>query len=179
MWLRILNSMKKWYAKKRVYASVLITMFLFIIFTLVIVNKIFYSGKKFEAKQINVVTTDIPDLQQKMDFEITWKDKAIFSDTIRNLVITSNEPPVYVSVKVTGKNPVLYSENDFTNLASQNPDEKNTAEFLMPLYPPQKLEFNYGTDISEQEIFVEEIIYNEEDNTYYSITKSVIIEGKE
>lgn len=179
MWLRILNSMKKWYAKKRVYASVLITMFLFIIFTLVIVNKIFYSGKKFEVKQINVVTTDIPDLQQKMDFEITWKDKAIFSDTIRNLVITSNEPPVYVSVKVTGKNPVLYSENDFTNLASQNPDEKNTAEFLMPLYPPQKLEFNYGTDISEQEIFVEEIIYNEEDNTYYSITKSVIIEGKE
>ena len=98
---------------------------------------------------------------------------------LENLVITSNEPPVYVSVKVTGKNPVLYSENDFTNLASQNPDEKNTAEFLMPLYPPQKLEFNYGTDISEQEIFVEEIIYNEEDNTYYSITKSVIIEGKE
>ena len=179
MWLRILNSMKKRYAKKRIYASVLGAMYLFIILILIIVNKVFYSGKKFEAKQIDVIELNSESLKEKIDFDITWKDKAIFSDTIRNLTINSKTQPVYISVKVTGKNPVLYSENDFTNLATANPEEKNTAEFLLPLYPPQKLEFNYGTDITEQEIFVEEIIFNEEDNTYYSITKSVIIEGKE
>ncbi len=179
MWLRILNSMKKRYAKKRIYASVLGAMYLFIILILIIVNKVFYSGKKFEAKQIDVIELNSESLKEKIDFDITWKDKAIFSDTIRSLTINSKTQPVYISVKVTGKNPVLYSENDFTNLATANPEEKNTAEFLLPLYPPQKLEFNYGTDITEQEIFVEEIIFNEEDNTYYSITKSVIIEGKE
>ncbi len=179
MWLRILNSMKKRYAKKRVYASVLTAMYLFIILILLIVNKVFYSDKKFAAKEIDVKQIDSELLKEKMDFYIAWKDKAIFSDTIRNLVITSKGKPVYVSVKITGRNPVLYSENDFTNLASQNQDGKNTAEFLLPLYPPDKLEFNYGTDLTEQEILVEEIIYNEEDNTYYSITKSVIIKGKE
>ena len=178
MWLRILNSMKKRYAKKRVYASVLSAMFLFIILSLVIINKIFYSDKKFEVKEIDVIKADSQALQEKLDFDVNWKDKRIFDDTIRNIEIVSKMQPVYVSVKISGKNPVLYSENDFTNLPSQNPEEKNTAEFLLPLYPPQKLEFNYGTDTSSQEIFVEEIIYNEEDKAYYSLTKSVIIEKK-
>ena len=178
MWLRILNSMKKRYAKKRVYASVLSAMFLFIILSLVIINKIFYSDKKFEVKEIDVIKADSQAIREKLDFDISWKDKSIFDDTIRNIEIVSKMQPVYVSVKISGKNPVLYSENDFTNLPSQNPEEKNTAEFLLPLYPPQKLEFNYGTDTSSQEIFVEEIIYNEEDKAYYSLTKSVIIEKK-
>ena len=179
MWLRILNSMKKRYAKKKIYASVLSAMYLFIIFSLLIVNKVFYSSKKFEAKQIEVITLESSDLQQQIDFDFTWKDKTIFDDTIRSINIISKTKPVYASIKVIGKNPVLYSENDFTNLPSQNPDEKNTAEFLLPVFPPQKLEFNYGTDLTEQQILVEEIFFNEDDNTYYSITKSVIIEGKE
>ncbi len=179
MWLRILNSMKKRYAKKKIYASVLSAMYLFIIFSLLIVNKVFYSSKKFEAKQIEVITLEASDLQQQIDFDFTWKDKTIFDDTIRSINIISKTKPVYASIKVSGKNPVLYSENDFTNLPSQNPDEKNTAEFLLPIFPPQKLEFNYGTDLTEQQILVEEIFFNEDDNTYYSIIKSVIIEGKE
>ena len=179
MWLRILNSMKKRYAKKKIYASVLSAMYLFIIFSLVIVNKIFYSDKKFEAKQIEVISLESSDLQKQIDFDFSWKDKTIFDDTIRSINIISRTQPVYASIKVTGKNPVLYSENDFTNLPSQNPDEKNTTEFLLPVFPPEKLEFNYGTDLTEQQILVEEIFFNEDDNTYYSITKSVIIEGKE
>ncbi len=178
MWLRILNSMKKRYAKKKIYASVLSAMYLFIILMLIIVNKIFYSGKKFEAKQIDVITAD-SSLQQQMDFEINWSDKAIFDDTIRSISISSKMLPVYISVKVTGQNPVLYSENDFINLTSQDDNDKTTAEFVLPLYPPKNLVFNFGTDLSDQKLMVEEIIFNEEDNVYYSLTKSVIIEGKE
>ena len=178
MWLRILNSIKKRYAKKRVYASVLSAMFLFIIFSLVIINKLFYSDKKLEAKEIEVAKTSSQDLLEKLDFDLTWKDKRIFDDTIRSISIVSKMQPVYVSVKINGKNPLLFSENDFTYLPSQNPEENNTAEFLLPIYPPGRLEFNYGTDTGSQQIFVEEIIFNEEDNKYYSINKSVIIEGK-
>lgn len=179
MWLRILNSMKKRYPKKKVYACVLSAMYLFILLMLVIINKAFFSGKKFEAKQIEITELEAPDFNKQFDFDIEFKDKTIFDDTIRSIRISSKKPPVYVSVKAIGKNPVLYSENDFINLSVKDADENTTAEFLLPLYPPQKLEFNYGTDKSEQNIQVEEIIFSEEDQTYYSITKSILIEGKE
>ena len=63
----------------------------------------------------------------------------------------------------------MYSENDYILL---NQEE---AEFRMPLYPASQLDFNYGTDQSNQTIIVEQIFYSEQNDIYYSLTKTLNI----
>ena len=166
MWLRILNSMKKRYTKKRIYACVIAAAYLFIILSLIIINKVFYSNKKDTETHINIVSMK-ENSGKNFDFTLTWNDHFVFDDIIRQIKINSSELPVYTCVKVNSTNPILYSENDYKLI---NQDE---AEFLLPLYPASQLEFNYGTDQSNQVIQVEQIFYSEEDNIYYSLTKTL------
>lgn len=166
MWLRILNSMKKRYTKKRIYACVIAAAYLFIILSLIIINKVFYSNKKDTETHINIVSMK-ENSGKDFDFTLTWNDHFVFDDIIRQIKINSSELPVYTCVKVNSTNPILYSENDYKLI---NQDE---AEFLLPLYPASQLEFNYGTDQSNQVIQVEQIFYSEEDNIYYSLTKTL------
>ena len=166
MWLRILNSMKKRYAKKRIYAIVIASAYLFIMLSLFILNRIFYSNKNESAKSIQIYPVENQE-NQDFDFSLSYKDKSIFDDIIRQIKITSSSLPVYTCVKVYSTNPVLYSENDYMLISS---DE---AEFLLPLYPASELEFNYGTDNLEQTISVEQIFYSSQEQKYYSITKTL------
>ena len=166
MWLRILKSMKKRYTKKRIYACVIAAAYLFIILSLIIINKVFYSNKKDTETHINIVSIK-ENSGKDFDFTLTWNDHFVFDDIIRQIKINSSELPVYTCVKVNSTNPILYSENDYKLI---NQDE---AEFLLPLYPASQLEFNYGTDQSNQVIQVEQIFYSKEDNIYYSLTKTL------
>ena len=166
MWLRILNSMKKRYAKKRIYAIVISSAYLFIMLSLFILNRIFYSNKNETAKNIQIYSVE-NQAQSSFDFSLSYKDNTIFDDIIRQIKITSSTLPVYTCVKVYSSNPVLYSENDYMLISF---DE---AEFLLPLYPASELEFNYGTDNPEQTISVEQIFYSSQEQKYYSITKTL------
>ncbi len=170
MWLRILNSMKKRYAKKRIYAIVITIAYFFIILSLFIINRIFYSGKKNKDRPIEITSleTNIP---KEYDFSLSYSDRSIFDDIIRKIKIKSQTLPVYSSVKVISQNPVLYSENDYLLT------DQNQAEFLLPLYPAKELEFNYGTDQDLQIIQVEEIFYSQEENKFYSLTKILSTEA--
>ena len=170
MWLRILNSMKKRYAKKRIYAGVISTAYIVIIFLLVLINYIFYSDKKEGAKNIQVISASENEYN-RFDFSLSYSDRYVFEDIIRQIKIDSSVLPVYSCVKVTSQNPILYSENDYI---LSTPEE---AEFLLPLYPSSQLEFNYGTDQPVQTIDVEQIFYSETDNKYYSLTKSLRTEA--
>ena len=171
MWLRILNSMKKRYSKKRVYAIVITAAYFVIMLSLFIINRFFYSDKKESDRQITIVTLN-ENLIPEYDFSLTYSDRSVFDDIIRQIKINSTILPVYTCVKVNSQNPVLYSENDYI-LSAQ--DE---AEFLLPLYPSKQLEFNYGTDQLIQQIQVEQIFYSEHDNQYYSVTKAISTEAK-
>jgi hypothetical protein len=171
MWLRILNSMKKRYSKKRVYAGVITAAYVFIILSLIILNKIFYSNKNESSKQIQIIQANEQQLAE-YDFSLSYNDHNVFDDIIRQIKIVSKTIPVYTCVKVMSQNPVLYSENDFKL------NEQNEAEFLLPLYPADNLEFNYGTLDSIQQINVEQIFYSESDKNYYSIIKSISTEEK-
>ena len=170
MWLRILNSMKKRYAKKRIYAGVISTAYIVIIFLLVLINYIFYSDKKEGAKNIQVISASKNEYN-RFDFSLSYSDRYVFEDIIRQIKIDSSVLPVYSCVKVTSPNPILYSENDYI---LSTPEE---AEFLLPLYPSSQLEFNYGTDQPVQTIDIEQIFYSETDNKYYSLTKSLRTEA--
>ena len=171
MWLRILNSMKKRYAQKRIYAIVISAAYLFIMLSLFIINRIFYSGKKSKEAAIEITSLEEESYGQ-YDFDLSFSDRSIFDDIIRKIKIKSQILPVYTCVKVKSSNPVLYSENDYLLL------DQNQAEFLLPLYPAKELEFNYGTDQLIQEIQVEEIFYSDKENKYYSITKRLSTEGE-
>ena len=166
MWLRILNSMKKWYSSKKVFAFVISGSYLFVVLFLIIINYSVYSGKKVSSKTVEIV--ELPQtLKGQYDFSLTCSDKSLFDDIIRQIKITSSQFPLYTSVKIQSQNPVLYSENDYKLI------NKDQAEFLLPLYPGQSLVFNYGCDQKEQQIMVEEIFYSKDENKYYSLTKTL------
>lgn len=167
MWLRILNSMKKRYSKKRIYACVITAAYLFIILSLFILNRIFYSNKKEAAGTIQIALIQ-PEAYTAFDFSLTYNDKTVFNDIIRQIKIESTVVPVYAGIKVNSQNPVLYSENDYL-LTTQN-----EAVFLLPVYPSDKLEFNYGTDQEFQNIEVEQIFYSQTEDKYYSLTKTLV-----
>lgn len=173
MWLRILNAMKKRYAKKWVYALVTFSTCIFLMLVLFILNKILYSGKK------NNLQTSVISQSSRYDFDLSYNDKSIFSDTIRTVHINSQTLPVYASLKVetlNGENGVLYSENNFTI------QEFNSAIFTLPIYPPSELDFSYGCTKDEQTLIAEEIFFDETDGIYYSRIKTIttgIQEGKQ
>ena len=168
MWLRILNSMKKRYAKKKIYAFVIIGAYLFVILSLIILNAIFYSNKK--ENNSTVAIEDTAPQNPSFNFSLSFSDHTVFSDIIRTIHIKSELLPVYSLVKVSSENPILYSENDYL---LTKPDE---AEFLLPLYPSKDLVFNYGTNAAAQKITVEQIYYSAEDKKYYSLTKTISTE---
>ena len=169
MWLRILNAIKKRYAKKRVYALVISAAYFFIFLIIIILNRTFYSNKKAPAKEIAVLT--LPLDSAPFDFDLTYEDKTVFSDIIRCVKISSSTQPVYNSIKIISltdtQQPVLYSENDFSLT------QTNEANFSVPLYPPQKMEFNYGTTQTAQIITAEQIFYSQEANCYFSVTRTL------
>ena len=168
MWLRILNAMKKHYSKKIIYASVIAATYLLITLSLIIINRIFYSNKNEGKNQIQIISIN-DNSGHDFDFSLTYNDHFVFDDIIRQIKINSTQVPVYSCLKINSINPVLYSENDYILL---NQEE---AEFRMPLYPASQLDFNYGTDQSNQTIIVEQIFYSEQNDIYYSLTKTLNI----
>ena len=109
MWLRILNAMKKRYAKKRLYALVLSSAYVFIIVLLVILNKAFYSSTKKTEKSISIVEAKAGNESEAAgalgfspaaDFELSYSDRRIFSDFVRTIRIKADETLVYVSLEV-------------------------------------------------------------------------------
>lgn len=168
MWLRILNAMKKRYAKKRIYALVISLAYILIFIIITILNRTIYSNRKAPAGVVRVVPQDD---STAYDFELSYDEKTVFSDIIRHITIVSNENPVYSSITVTslqeGVQPVLYSENDFISASTE------TALFSMPVYPSQKLEFSYGSSNCAQIVTAEQIFYSQINGGYYSVIKTL------
>ena len=171
MWLRILNAVKKRHPKKRIYALIMSCTYIFIIIALLSINKIFYSkNNNLQDSSLVVISNNNFD----EDLSLAYRDKAVFSDIIRNVTISSGSAPVYTCLKILSKDnelPVLYSENDFIK------HQDNTVTFDLPLYPPQKLEFNYGSKNTAQIIQAEAIFYDETSGEYYSVVKTLVTEG--
>jgi len=170
MWLRILNAIKKRYPKKRIYALVISATYLFIVLDLIVLNRIFYSTEK---RQNNLIV--IEDNSSSFDFSLDISEKKVFSDTVRNVIITSSSQPLYTSLYIEAgqgeENPVLYSENEFLSL------DAKSCIFSLPLYPPERLEFNYGSENKKQTLTAEQIFYDDEEERYFSVKKSIVLEG--
>ena len=175
MMLRLFNAFKKYYTKKSLYALLIGCTYIFVFAALLLLNRIFYSSKKGQDKVITVQM--LSQGNGGTDFSVSYSDKKIFSDIIRTIRLSSAGSPVYVSLKIESEDeqvrPVLYSENDFISL------EQNKVSFPLPLYPSSNLEFNYGTGSYSQTVIVDEIFYSPQNDLYYSLTKSLYIEGLE
>ena len=176
MLLRMFNAFKKYYTQKKFYAILIGATYIGIFIILLLLNRIFYSQKKDKTQMLQMQLLTAQNTLPDKDFYLSYKDQKIFSDTIRTVYIQSLQTPVYVSLQIQSDDenttPVLYSENEF-NLLTQN-----TVDFPLPLYPALNLEFNYGSDKKGQTITVEQIFYDQQQDTYYSLTKTLKIEGK-
>ncbi|MCR4900730.1 MAG: hypothetical protein K5907_07950 [Treponema sp.] len=173
MQLRLFNALKKYYTKKRLYATAIGIAYILITCLLLLTNRIFYSDKKDRDKNTqNILGSNNPNI----NFDLKCRDRKIFSDTIRTINLSMSEAPVYVSLRIESSQddstPVLYSENDFIMT------KQNVVDFQLPLYPSKKLEFSYGSDKSEQKILAEAVFYNQWQNYYYSLFRELIIEGE-
>ena len=135
-------------------------------------NRILYSNNK------NIQQTELIKTGGSFDFEFSYTDKKIFSDTIRTVHMETKDIPVYASLKVEASqqgNGVLYSENEYIL------DTFDSAVFTLPLYPPRRIDFSYGCTDLPQTLIAEQIFYNEQDNSYYSTVKTIYtqpVEGK-
>lgn len=173
MILRLFNAFKKYYTRKRLYAIIIASTYIFVFAALLLLNRIFYSDKK--GQNTNLAVQVLAEGTYEADFTFSYSDKKIFSDTIRSLSINSFASPVYVSLQIESANesvsPVLYSENDFISL------EQNTVVFPLPLYPSANLTFSYGSSRYDQTVIIEEYFYSKEKDLYYSLRKKLFIKG--
>lgn len=168
LWLRILTAMKKRFTKIKAYVIAISSTYIGFMIILIIINLSYFSS---EDKIYSF--PDITPIENNEALKVTYSDKMIFDDLIRNIKIESENTPVYIGVTVSSEDssPVLYSENEYTQLSN------NISQFLIPVYPSSKLEFNYGSSFASQIITVSEIYYSNTDEAYYLIEKKILIEG--
>ena len=103
--------------------------------------------------------------------EIKYSDNTIFNDIIRTIDITLDQECVFCDLQITlqnqGQSPVLYSDNDYINSAS------NTVHFRIPDHPPKNMTFTYGASSYPSKIIAIAVIQDEETGSYNYISKSL------
>lgn len=90
------------------------------------------------------------------------KNEEVFGDTILRININSEKPLYLCNVQVSGKNknPIMFSDYDYVL------EDSKTSVFTLPLYPPEKLTFAYGTNLLENESIIITGVYEEEGILY-------------
>lgn len=132
--------------------------------TFIIFNKIAYSDKKAESKELQISKTE--DISNKY-IKLEYTDKQIFENTYRTIQINLQDDVLCAQINVINDEgtPVLYSENSYIQ------SNTNSAIFTVPLNPPRKMYFSYGTNNSKQIIEVK--ILKLENDTPFIYTKSI------
>lgn len=165
MWLRILTAIQKKISKNSTFIIIISASFAFCMLVFMIVNKIAYSDKRADSKQIEI--SKVEDTSSKY-ITLEYKDKQIFENTYRTISVDLQDEALCVQVNVINEEgtPVLYSENSYLQ------SNTNSAIFTVPLNPPRKMSFSYGTNKNNQKIEVKVLkIENEKPFIY---TKSLI-----
>lgn len=180
VWFRILASLNFHLYKKNTPVSKKLNLSLGIVVGCLAVNSLMFSlffAKPFSEKTSSVNETQVSSVKVKAkdDISISYKDKKLFGETIRTLKIKTTREIVYAELQVTGKtaSPVIFSDND--NILVHN----RTTEFLIPSYPPQNMEFSYGTDPSNDTAVIMTCwFYDEESGSLEQNQKSIMIRGR-
>lgn len=164
MWLRILTAIQKKISKNSSFIIIISASFAFFMLTFIIFNKIAYSDKKAESKELQISKTE--DISNKY-IKLEYTDKQIFENTYRTIQINLQDDVLCAQINVINDEgtPVLYSENSYIQ------SNTNSAIFTVPLNPPRKMYFSYGTNNSKQIIEVK--ILKLENDTPFIYTKSI------
>ena len=164
MWLRILTAIQKKISKNSSFIIIISASFAFFMLTFIIFNKIAFSDKKAESKELQISKTE--DISNKY-IKLEYTDKQIFENTYRTIQINLQDDVLCAQINVINDEgtPVLYSENSYIQ------SNTNSAIFTVPLNPPRKMYFSYGTNNSKQIIEVK--ILKLENDTPFIYTKSI------
>ena len=100
---------------------------------------------------------------------ISVSNQNVFDDIIRTVDVSLKKKCLLCDILITSEdvNPVLYSENDYTNPSA------STARFRLPDNPPQEMTFKYGAAKGPSKITVSAVIESEEGGDYQFISHSI------
>lgn len=168
MYLRILEGLKEFFHnKKSFFISGTITLGSAIIIMSIICT---IRTKTLDAKFENAKNSVEFITDESEPISISYSDKYVFDDLIRTVNISLSKPCYQFDVRViSNETPILYSSDDYEQVNS------NTAYFLIPNNPPQKMSFSYGTNSGSTQINITAIFETNEKEQFSLATKSITI----
>ncbi len=105
---------------------------------------------------------------------VSYSDQTFFDDIIRTIDVSLKEHCILCDVLISseGTNPILYSDNDYTN------PNLTSARFRIPDNPPHEMSFSYGAAKTGCRITVSAVIEGEEPEDYQFVSRSLVIGAK-
>lgn len=169
MWFRILTAIRKRITKNQIFLVINLSNFVVLMCFSILLNSLVFYDDTYKLTQNTVI--DAPSSYSII--EASYSDKKVFDETLRTININLKEPSIYTSVRVRGeeKNPVLYSQYDYTQMSS-------VSSFQIPSYPPSQMSFTYGASNIKSTIEIESITKSDVENEYISY-KTIIETGAE
>ena len=165
---RIITSVRS--SRKKISFLIISTALAFVLITAALVTLGITRTHSLNKKQkIEKEITINPAGNELISLSVT--ERIVFDDTIRTLDVNLLTDCIICDVLITTEdtNPILYSDNDYTNPAG------NTARFRIPNNPPAKMSFSYGAAKVPCKITVSAVIKGKEEGDFQFISKSLEI----
>ncbi len=165
---RILSSVRS--SRKKISFLIISTALAFVLISAALVTLGIVRTHSFNKKQRIEKEIAINPAGNEL-ISLSIYDRIVFDDTIRTLdidLLTDCEI-CDVLISTEENNPILYSDNDYTNPAG------NTARFRIPNNPPKKMSFSYGAAKVPCKITVSAVIKGQEEGDFQFISKSLEI----
>ena len=163
---RIITSVRT--SRKKIRFVIISTASAFVVVSAALICMGILRTSSLNKKQITQPEISISPLGHEI-ISLSVSDNIIFDDTVRTLDISLKKECILCDVLVTTEryNPILYSDNDYTNPSA------STARFRIPDNPPSKMTFRYGAAKSPCRITVSAVIQDENSGDYQFISRSL------
>lgn len=155
---------------KKIRFTFIATAVIFVLITAALICLGIIRTNSLNKKQIAKNEIKINPLGHEI-ISITASEQEIFNDTVRTVDVSLKKDCLLCDVLITteGNNPILYSDNDYTNPSG------NTARFRIPDNPPKEMTFKYGASKSPCRITVSAVFEGENEGDYQFISRSLEI----
>ena len=165
---RIISSVRS--SRKKISFVIISTSLAFLIISAVLISFGIIRSSGLNKKQIAQKEIEFNSLGNEL-ISLSVSDRIVFDDTIRTLDVNLNTDCLICDVLISTEdtNPILYSDNDYTNPAA------NTARFRIPDNPPREMSFSYGAAKVPCKITVSAVIEGSQAGDFQFITRSLEI----
>lgn len=172
MLFRVLTAIRKKVFRKRIFALIISSTYIFFLFVIIIPNYTYFNSKPNTTAFAKLI-------EQENDIDSVLKinnvEQKILGENINTLSIETPVQAEFINVRLLGTTiiPLIYSDEEYTI------DNKQNISFKISQYPPKKMTFKYCSNGLPYNIEVQAIYKTKNDNEYYSYTKTIYSGMKE